>query len=204
MAASAPILEINAEHPNPRHVERAVEVLRKDGLVAYPTDLSYALGCALNSKKAIDRLYALKQRDRKKPLAFMCPDLSAVAHFAHVSNFDYRTMRHLSPGPFTFVLEATRLVPEIMTSRQKQVGIRVPDAPFIVEVMRALGTPLVTSSASDDEGDPLVDARDVKALLGHGLDLIFDGGILSGEKTTVLLLAEDHWEVLRQGAGQVE
>ena len=100
------------------------------GLIAYPTDTYYGIGCDLLSKKAIDRLYGIKNRDRKKPLAFLCPDLSDVAKYAKVSNFAYRTMRQLTPGPFTFVLEATKLVPDMMMSKQKQVGIRVPQAPL--------------------------------------------------------------------------
>src|SRR5690348_2605959 len=126
---SAPILEVDPVHPQPRHIARAVKVLEDGGLVAYPTDTYYALGCNLFSKKAIDRLYQVKNRDRKKPLALLCPDLSDVAKWGHVSTFAYRIMRKLTPGPFTFVLEATRLVPEMMMTKQKEVGIRVPDAP---------------------------------------------------------------------------
>ncbi len=203
MPPSAPILEVNPEHPQPRHVERVVQVLKDGGLIAYPTDLNYALGCDLLSKKAIDRLYTLKQRDRKKPVAFICPDLSDVARWAHVSNFAYRTLRHLTPGPYTFILEATRLVPQMMTTKQKQVGIRVPTAPFIVEVARSLGHPLVTSSAQDAEGELLVDPRDIKDQLGHGLDLIIDGGIAEGSLSTVVSLLDDQLEVLREGAGEL-
>ncbi len=203
MAELAPILSINAEHPQPRHVERAVQVLQAGGLIAYPTDVNYALGCDLLSRKAIDRLFTLKQRDKKKPLALLCPDLSDVAKYAHVSNFVYRTMRHLTPGPFTFVLEATRLVPQMMTTKQKQVGIRVPEAPFIVAVVQALGRPMVTSSAQGEDG-LLVDPRDIKEQLGHGLDLIIDGGISQPELSTVVSLLEDRIELLRQGAGHLE
>ena len=128
--ALAPIIEVDPVHPQPRTVERAVKVLEDGGLIAYPTDTYYGIGCDLNSKKAIDRLYGVKNRDRKKPLAILCPDLSDVAKYAKVSNFAYRFMRQLTPGPFTFVLEATKLVPDMMQSKQKQVGIRVPQAPL--------------------------------------------------------------------------
>src|SRR6478609_12127693 len=104
-AMSAPILEVDPVHPQPRHVARAVQVLQDGGLVAYPTDTYYAIGCDLFSKKAIDRLYQLKGRDKRKPLSFLCPDLSDVAKYGHVSNFAYRTMKSLTPGAFTFVLE---------------------------------------------------------------------------------------------------
>lgn len=201
---AAPILEVDLNHPHPRHVTRAVEVLSKGGLIAYPTDTYYGLGCDLTSKKAIERLYQLKGRDKKKPLSFLCPDLSDVAKYAHVSNFAYRTMKGLTPGAFTFILEATRIVPDMMMSRQKQVGIRVPDAPLAQALAAALGRPLVTTSASDDEGEPLIDARDIKEKLGHGLDLILDGGVTLMEPSTVVSLIGDSIEILRQGKGRLD
>lgn len=202
--ASAPIIEVNAEHPQPRHVQRAVEVLSSGGLIAYPTDTYYGLGCDLGSKKGIERLYKLKGRDRKKPLSILCPDLSDVAKYAHVSNFAYRTMKSLTPGAFTFILEATRLVPEAMMSKQKQVGIRVPDSELARALAAALGRPIVTTSATDAEGEPLIDAKDIKDALGHGLDLILDGGVRLMEPSTVVSLLDDQLEVLRQGKGQLD
>jgi tRNA threonylcarbamoyl adenosine modification protein (Sua5/YciO/YrdC/YwlC family) len=183
--------------------------LEDGGLVAYPTDTYYAIGCDLFSKKAIERLYQLKNRDRKKPFALLCADLSNVARFAHVSNFAYRTMKKLTPGPFTFVLEATRLVPEMMMSKQKQVGIRVPDAVIAHALADALGHPLVTTSATHDEseplleGEPLVDARDIKASVGNRLELILDAGAQTLAASTVVSLIDDQLEVLRQGKGQI-
>ncbi|WP_338866384.1 L-threonylcarbamoyladenylate synthase [Myxococcus stipitatus] len=201
---AAPILEVDMEHPSPRHIQRAVEVLERGGLVAYPTDTYYGMGCDLGSKKAIERLYQLKGRDKKKPLSFLCPDLSDVARYAHVSNFAYRTMKGLTPGAFTFILEATRLVPDLMMTRQKQVGIRVPDAPLARELARALGRPLVTTSVNNPQGEPLTDARDIKDALGHGLDLILDGGVTLNEPSTVVSLIGDTLEILRQGKGRLE
>jgi tRNA threonylcarbamoyl adenosine modification protein (Sua5/YciO/YrdC/YwlC family) len=204
MAAPAPILEVNVDHPQPRHVQRAVEVLSKGGVIAYPTDTYYGLGCDLGSKKGIERLYQLKGRDKKKPLSFLCPDLSDVAKYGHVSNFAYRTMKSLTPGAFTFILEATRLVPDAMMSKQKQVGIRVPDSAIARELAAALGRPIVTTSATDLEGEPLTDARDIKEALGHGLDLILDGGVRLMEPSTVVSLIGDAIEVLREGKGKLD
>jgi tRNA threonylcarbamoyl adenosine modification protein (Sua5/YciO/YrdC/YwlC family) len=184
-------------------VQRAIEVLSKGGLVAYPTDTYYAIGCDLFSKKAIERLYQVKGRDKRKPLSFLCPDLSDVATYGHVSNFAYRTMKHLTPGPFTFILEATRQVPEMMMTKQKQVGIRVPDAPLARELARGLGHPLVTTSASVGDGEPLVDAKDIKDQLGKLIDLILDGGVQLNEPSTVVSLIDDQLEVLRQGKGEL-
>jgi tRNA threonylcarbamoyl adenosine modification protein (Sua5/YciO/YrdC/YwlC family) len=199
--ASAPIVEVDAFHPQPRLVERAAKVLEDGGLIAYPTDTYYGIGCDLFSKKAIDRLYGVKGRERKKPLAFLCPDLSNVSKYAVVSNFAYRIMRQLTPGPFTFVLEATKLVPEMMQSKQRQVGIRVPQAPLMLAISAKLGRPIVTTSATDDEGAVLTDAKDIKEHLGQRLDLILDGGVQPNEPSTVVSLIGDQIEVLRQGKG---
>jgi tRNA threonylcarbamoyl adenosine modification protein (Sua5/YciO/YrdC/YwlC family) len=200
---AAPIISVDPIHPQPRALQRAAAALEAGGLVAYPTDTQYGIGCDLFSKKAIDRLCVLKKRDRKKPMTLLCPDLSDVARYAHVSNFAYRTMRHLTPGPFTFVLEATRLVPEMMTTRQKQVGIRVPNSAIAVALSRGLGRPLVNTSAADPEGRPLSDPREIKDALGHGLELILDGGAVAGEPSTVVSLVGDKMEILRQGKGVV-
>ena len=132
------------------------------------------------------------------------PDLSDVAKYALVSNFAYRTMKSLTPGPFTFILPATRQVPEMMQTKQKQVGIRVPDAPLARALAAGLGHPIVTTSATNRDGDPLIDPKDIKELLGHGLDLILDGGMTENEPSTVLSLIGDELEVLREGKGKLE
>jgi tRNA threonylcarbamoyl adenosine modification protein (Sua5/YciO/YrdC/YwlC family) len=199
--ALAPIIEVDPVHPQPRTIERAAKVLEDGGLVAYPTDTYYGIGCDLNSKKAIDRLYGVKNRDRKKPLAILCPDLSDVARYAKVSNFAYRIMRQLTPGPFTFVLEATKLVPDMMQSKQKEVGIRVPQAPLMLAIAAKLGRPIVTTSATDMDGAVLTDAKAIKESLGQRLDLILDGGLQPDEPSTIVSLLNDEIEVLRQGKG---
>ena len=201
---AAPILEIDFEHPNPRHLRRAVDLLEAGGLIAYPTDTYFGIGCDLTSRKAIDKLYALKGRDRRKPLAFLCPDLSDVAKYAQVTNFAYRTMKQLTPGAFTFILNATRQVPDIMQTKQKQVGIRVPDSEVARALARELGRPIVTTSATDRDGNVLVDAKDIKDELGHALDLILDSGVLQNEPSTVVSLLQDQIEVLREGKGKLD
>lgn len=201
---SAPILEVDMEHPSPRHVQRAVEVLEKGGVIAYPTDTYYGLGCDLFSKKAIGRLYQLKGRDKRKPLSFLCPDLADVAKYGHVSNFAYRTMKSLTPGAFTFILTATRQVPEMMMSKQKQVGIRVPDSALARALAAGLGRPIITTSATNTEGEALIDAHDIKESLGHGLELILDGGVRLMEPSTIVSLVDDTVEILRQGKGRLD
>jgi len=198
---SAPIFSIDPLHPQPRVLERAVSALREGGLIAYPTDTYYGLGCDLHDKRAIDRLYVLKGHDRRRPMSFLVPDLSEVARYAKVSNFVYRVIRHLTPGAFTFVLEATKLVPEVMQTRQKTVGIRVPDSAVARGLCERLGHPLVSTSAATAEGRVLIGADEIQEEFGHGLKLILDGGVQHNEPSTVVSLVGDRVELLRQGKG---
>ncbi len=199
-----PIQPIDPLHPQPRHVQRAVAVLEEGGIVSYPTDTYYALGCDLFQKKAMEKLATLKRRDPGKPFAFLCADLGEVAKYAIVSNEHYRLMRRLLPGPYTFVLEATRLVPRTALTRQRQVGVRVPDAPVAIALVKALGRPLATTSAALPGEEPLLDAADIQERLGHGIDLILDGGVTLNEPSTVLDLTGPQALVLREGKGRIE
>src|SRR5690242_15627908 len=204
LARHAPIQPIDPLHPQPRHIARAVEALQQGGIVAYPTDTYYALGCDLFQKKAMERLALLKRRDDRKPFAFLCADLGEVAKYGIVSNESYRLMRRLLPGPYTMILEATRLTPRTSLTRQRQVGVRVPDANVAIALVRALGRPLATTSAALPGEDPLIDASDIQQHLGHGIDLILDGGVTLNEPSTVLDLTGPAPVVLRRGKGPVE
>ena len=161
VAKRAPIQPVDPRHPQPRHIQRAKTVLQDGGIVSYPTDTYYALGCDAFQKKAMERLALLKRRDGKKPFAFLCADLGDVAKYAIVSNESFRLMRRLLPGPYTIVLDATRLVPRTALTRQRQVGLRVPDAPVATALVRALGHPLATTSAALPDQEPLTDAADI-------------------------------------------
>jgi tRNA threonylcarbamoyl adenosine modification protein (Sua5/YciO/YrdC/YwlC family) len=195
----APLAPIDAEHPQPRALARAVGGLESGELIAYPTDSCYALGCDARARRAVERLYALKSRDHRKPFALLVSDLADVARYAIVSNFAYRVLRQHTPGAFTFVLPATRLVPELLLNKQKQVGIRVPAAPVARELARALLGPLVTTTATGAYGEPLSDPRDIKERYGHALALVLDAGLQAGHPSTVVSLLEDRVEILRQG-----
>jgi tRNA threonylcarbamoyl adenosine modification protein (Sua5/YciO/YrdC/YwlC family) len=201
---TAPIQPIDPRHPQPRHVQRAVSILEGGGLVSYPTDTYYAIGCDLFQKKAMERLAVLKRRDsRKTPFAFLCSDLGEVAKYGIVSNEHYRLMRRLLPGPYTIILEATRLVPRTALTRQRQVGVRVPDAPVALALVRGLGRPLATTSAALPGEEPLIDAADIQERLGHGIDLILDGGVTLNEPSTVLDLTGPAPVLLREGKGKI-
>jgi tRNA threonylcarbamoyl adenosine modification protein (Sua5/YciO/YrdC/YwlC family) len=200
----APIQPIDPVHPQPRHVQRAVSILDAGGLVCYPTDTYYGVGCDLFQKRAIERLALLKRRDARKPFAFLCGDLSEVARYAIVDNEKFRLLRRLFPGPYTVVLPATRLVPRTALTRQRAVGVRVPDAPVAIALVTGLGRPLATTSASAEDEEPLVDAADIQERLGHGVDLILDGGVTLNEASTVIDLTGPVPIVLREGKGRIE
>ena len=200
---AAPIVEVDPDHPQPRAVERAVSVLASGGLVAFPTDTYYGIGCDLFDKRAIERIYVLKRLPRSHELSFVCQDLAEVSRYAIVDNVAYRVLRRKVPGPFTFVLPATRLVPDLALRRQKTVGVRIPDSPVALEIVRRLGHPLVSTSAATPEGEVLIDARDIKERLGHGLELILDGGYRPNEPSTVIDLSGPEPTVLRVGKGDV-
>jgi tRNA threonylcarbamoyl adenosine modification protein (Sua5/YciO/YrdC/YwlC family) len=176
----------------------------RGGLVCYPTDTYFGIGCDLFQKKASERLALLKRRDPHKPFAFLCADLGEVSRYAIVDNEKFRLLRRILPGPYTVVLPATRVVPRTALTRQRTVGIRVPDAPVAIALVKSLGRPLATTSAGLPGEEPLVDAAGIRDQLGHGVDLILDGGLTLNEPSTVLDLSGPTPEVLRQGKGSVE
>jgi tRNA threonylcarbamoyl adenosine modification protein (Sua5/YciO/YrdC/YwlC family) len=200
----APIQEIDPRFPQPRHIQRAVAVLEAGGIVAYPTDTYFAIGCDFAQRKAVERMASFKRRDDKKPFSILCADLADVAHWAIVSNEVYRILKRLAPGPYTFVLNATREVPRTALTKQRTVGIRVPDAPVAQALVHALGRPLATTSAALPDHEEPFDASEVQEQMGHLIDLVLDGGATLNEPSTVLDLTGPTPVVLREGKGPVE
>ncbi len=200
----APIQEVDPRYPQPRHIQRAVALLEAGGIVAYPTDTYFAIGCDFTQRKAVERMASFKRRDDKKPFSILCADLADVARWAIVGNETYRILKRLAPGPYTFVLNATREVPRTALTKQRSVGIRVPDAPVAQALVHALGRPLATTSAALPEHEEPFDADEVQQQLGHLIDLILDGGATLNEPSTVLDLTGPTPIVLREGKGSVE
>jgi tRNA threonylcarbamoyl adenosine modification protein (Sua5/YciO/YrdC/YwlC family) len=193
---------VNAEHPEPRVIRRAVDALERDGVIAYPTDTAYALGCDLSSRKGFERLCALRGLDKKHLFTFLCPDLGDIAKYAVVENQHYRVLRRFLPGPYVFVLQATREIPKIAQSKRQTVGIRVPNHAVPLALARELGRPLITATAIDDEGDPMVDGGEVDARY-PGLALVLDGGDVQKVQTSVVDLTTEPATVIRAGIGDV-
>lgn len=197
------LLEINPQNPQPRLVAQVVEVLNKGGVVAYPTDTTYGIGCSIFNKRGIERIYSIKQREKKKPFSFICADLSDIARYAKVSNYAFKIMKRLLPGPYTFVLDATSVVPDLLMTKQKTVGIRIPANKICLAVVKQLGHPIVTTSANLSGEEPIGDPFQVESYLGKLIDLTIDGGILSADVSSVVSLIGDVPEVLRKGVGDV-
>jgi tRNA threonylcarbamoyl adenosine modification protein (Sua5/YciO/YrdC/YwlC family) len=196
-------MAVNPEHPEPRKIARATAALEAGGVIAYPTDTVYGLGCDALNKRAIDRLYTIKGMHRSHPLAFICPDLGDIARYAIVEKHHYRILRSLLPGPYCFILLATREVPKMLQSKRKTVGIRVPAHPVTIALTRTLGRPLVSTTAqrSHDE-KPFVDPREIDIAFS-GLELIVDGGAGGEIPSTVVDLTTIPPQVLREGAGPI-
>lgn len=197
------LINIHPINPEPRLIKRVVETLKNDGVIAYPTDTVYGIGCSIFSKKGIERIQGLKQRDAGKPMSFVCQDLSDISKYAVVSNYAYRVMKRLLPGPYTFIIKATREVPRMMQSKQKEVGIRVPDSPVSLALAQELGHPIVSTSANIHGKDVLTDPEEIEEVFGHALDFVIDGGVLGGESSSVIRLGEYTAEILREGKGDV-
>lgn len=198
------LLEINPHNPQQRKIDQAVEALSRGGVIAYPTDTIYGIGCDIMNKKAIARVYQIKQWPKNKPFSFLCSDLKNISHYAKVSNYAYKTMRRLLPGPYTFILEGSRQVPKMMLTKRKTAGIRVPDNAICLSLVEKLGNPILSTTAATPNGEVLNEAWLIEEQFGKRLDLIIDGGPVAGIPSSVISLIGDRPQVVREGSGNVE
>lgn len=196
-------LRIDPERPQPRQIQRIVELLQGGGVIAYPTDTQYGLGCDMNQRKAIGELYRIKAKDRKSPLSFVCADLKDIARYAIVSDLAYRLMKRILPGPYTIVLKATKLVPSVMLNDQRTVGIRIPNQPVALAIVEALGNPIVTTSVPMPDDVIYNDPYEIDDRLGHQLNLVVDCDIIFPEPSTMLDLSGETPRLLRSGKGDI-
>lgn len=196
--------EIHPTHPQARLVHQAVEILDRGGVVAYPTDSSYALGCRIGDKKALERMRRIRQIDERHNLTLVCSDLSEISTYAKISNPDYRMLKSLTPGPYTFILNATHEVPRrLMHPKRRTIGIRVVDHPVVRALLDELSQPLMSCSLIlPGESMPLTEADEIREALGRQLDLIIDSGHCGIEPTTVIDLTGAAPELVRQGMGR--
>ncbi len=197
---------IHPTHPQHRLIVQAARIVRDGGVIGYPTDSCYALGCHVGDKDAMERMRRIRRVDDRHHLTLMCRDLSEIALFAKVDNAQYRLLKRLTPGSYTFILEATRELPRrILHSRRKTIGIRVPEHPVVAALLAELNEPLLSTTAilPDDE-QPVNDGEELRARVEHEVDLVLDSGSCGLEPTTVIDLTGKHPEVVRKGRGSVE
>jgi len=191
------LLSINPDNPQKRLIDRVIQELEDGGVIIYPTDTFYGIGCDLFNKKAIQKIYQIKRRPLKKPFSFVCSDLKNISLYAQVSNFAYRIMKRALPGPYTFILEGTKLVPKLMLTNRRSIGIRVPENKICLGIVKGLGRPIVSTSVQLAEPSLIHDTYSPL------LDLVIDGGVISYEPSTVVSLIDDNLEVIRKGKGDV-
>ncbi|MFZ5868805.1 MAG: L-threonylcarbamoyladenylate synthase [Thermodesulfobacteriota bacterium] len=198
------ILQINPLHPQPRRIARVAEILRADGVIVYPTDTVYGLGCDMNSKKSLSRVRRIKRMDEKRPLTFVFSDLKQISHYAQVTDATYRVLRRFLPGPYTFVLKATRLVPRIVLTKRQEVGIRIPDNRICQALVETLGNPILSSSVRLPDDQLMDDPKEIDRSYKDQVDLVIDGGIFFPEPSSIVsLIDDDQPVVLREGKGDV-
>lgn len=201
----AKIIEIHPIDPQPRRVAEIVETIREGGLIAYPTDSSYAFGCHIGDKRAMDRIRRIRRTDKNHNFTLVCSDLSEISTYARVDNWAYRMLKSMTPGPFTFILPATREVPKrLQHPKRRTIGLRVPDHPLVRAVLDVLGEPIMSSTLllPGDEL-PLTDPLEIEDRIGHEIDLIVDAGPTGIEPTSVIDISDDTVKVLRVGRGDV-
>lgn len=196
---------IHAKNPEPRAMKKAAESLASGGVVIYPTDTVYGLGCSVEKREAIEKIYLIKGQRNDRPFSFVCSDLKHISSYAYVSNAAFKTMKRLIPGPYTFILPAAKMkqLPKILVSKRKTVGIRVPDSRVTMALVKELGTPILSTSVTDGSGEILNDPALIVEAYGNVVDIILDAGTLPSLPSTVLDLTGNEPKVVRRGAGDV-
>ena len=202
----AQFLDIHPQNPQKRLVQQAVKIIDEGGLIVYPTDSSYAFGCHIGDKNAMERIQRIRKLDNKHHFTLVCSDLSEIGTYAKVDNSSYRLMKTLTPGPYTFLLKATSEVPRrLMNPKRKTIGVRVPDNIITHSILEELGQPIMSSTLiSPGEKDALDDIEDIRDRFQHDVDLVIGGGPCGVEPTTVINLIDGNPDVLRFGKGNAE
>lgn len=195
--------ELHPENPQIRYINKAVEIMRKGGVIIYPTDTVYGLGCDIYNHEAVKRIYEIKNESETKLFSFICPDLKDISKYAKVSDYAYKTIKKLAPGPYTFVLPAAREVPKKLWTKRKTVGIRIPDSPIALMLAKELGNPIISTSTTTRLGKRLSNPDEIRAIFDFSVDLMLSGGIQAHESSSIIDLSGDEPEIIREGAGDL-
>ncbi len=201
---SVEVQKIYLDHPQKRLIARAANILRNGGIVVYPTDTIYGLGIDLFNKKAIERVLRIKKESRHKMLSFILPDLKNIAEWALVPDVAYKIMKRVVPGPYTFVLRATKKVPKLLLSNQKTVGIRIPDSVVAQALVQELGRPILSTSVPQGSDGYYTDPQEIAERFKHEIDLILDAGVMFNKPSTIVDFSGPEPEILREGSGDID
>jgi tRNA threonylcarbamoyl adenosine modification protein (Sua5/YciO/YrdC/YwlC family) len=197
------IITINPKNPQLRLIRRVVEILEGGGVIGYPTDTIYGVGCDLFNPDAIRKIHQLKKLEKKKPLSFICSDLKDISRYAYVSNATYKMMKRLLPGAYTFVLKATKLVPKIAMTKQNTVGIRIPDNKICLALVKELGHPIISTSVYKPDEGLYNDPAEIEERFKKQLTLVIDGGVIVAEHSSIIDLTDDIPKIIRKGKGDI-
>ncbi len=195
--------ELHPDNPQLRYINKAVDVLKAGGIIIFPTDTYYGLGCDIFNKEGIEQIFQIKNEIDNKLLSFVCSDLKDISQYAKVSDYAYRTMKRLLPGPYTFILPAAKIVPKKLWSKRKTVGIRVPDHAVTIQIVKLLGNPIVSTSTTTRKGEPLIDPFEIKNIFNAQVDLMLASSNVSFQPSSVIDLSGEEPEVIREGAGDI-
>ena len=195
--------ELHPVNPELRFINKAISILKEGGVIIYPTDTVYGIGCDIFNKQALDRVKEIKSNPDIKLLSFICPNLKDIAKYAKVSDYAYKTMKRLLPGPYTFILPAAKNVPKKLWSKRKTVGIRIPDHPVALKIVEGLGNPIVSTSTTTRKGELIIDPQEIKSVFNSQVDLMLASGNLSGKPSSVIDLSGEEPVIVREGAGDI-
>lgn len=195
--------ELHPVTPQLRFINKAVEVLKNGGVIIYPTDTVYGFGCDIYNKEAIERIYSIKLDAGTKLFSFICPDLKDITKYAKVSDYAYRSMKKLLPGPYTFVLPAAREVPKKLWTKRKTVGIRIPNNQIALTLAKELGNPILSTSVTNRKGEILFDPLEMQVIFNLQVELMLSSGALEGKPSSIIDLSNEEPEIIREGAGDV-
>ena len=195
--------ELHPEDPELRYINKAVQVLRKGGIIIYPTDTVYGMGCDIYNKKALEKLFRIKNDVGTKLFSFICSNFKEISKYAKISDYAFKKMKYLLPGPYTFILPTTRLVPKELWSKRKTVGIRIPNNKVALKLVELLGNPIISTSTTNRKGDVLYEPFEIRNIFNNQIDLMLASGNLIGDPSSVIDLSEDQPEIIRRGAGDV-
>jgi tRNA threonylcarbamoyl adenosine modification protein (Sua5/YciO/YrdC/YwlC family) len=195
--------ELHPDTPQLRYINKAVDVLKAGGIIIFPTDTYYGLGCDIFNKEGVEQIFRIKNEMDNKLFSFICSDLKDISNYAKVSDYAYRTMKHLLPGPYTFILPAAKVVPKKLWTKRKTVGIRVPNHSVTLQIVKELGNPIVSTSTTTRKGEPVIDPFEIKNIFNSQVDLMLASSNMNFEPSSVIDLSSEEPEIIREGAGDV-